>query len=437
MNTGRWKVIAVTATVAVRPLARRVATVPPARSICDRSQPPKMSPCGLASAGIAMARSAGSHCGGAPVVSLAGMIHPWVTCCHGRRNPYRSSGRTMTKSLNGPAIGRPIVRKEDAPLVTGQGRFSDDVNLPGQAYAVMVRSPHAHARIRSIDASAALALPGVIAVLTGADARADGLKPIPHRPYIGPPDIALGKRDVSDKFLSPHHALPHDKSRFTGEAVAIVVAESVAAAKDAAERVMVDFVPLPAVTDTVKAAAVDAPRLWDEAPSNICVDALVGDAAATADAFKRAAHVVKLDTRVQRVTGVPLEPRAAVGGYDSATGRYTLYAGSGGVVRQKHELAAALGVPTERVRVVSGDVGGNFGTRNAFYPEFALVVWAARRVGRPVKWTCERQEAFLSDYQGRDLFVSAELALDRDGNFLALRSTNLSNVGAHTVSFVP
>ena len=185
----------------------------------------------------------------------------------------------------------------------------------------------------------------------------------------------------------------------------MVIAESMSAAKDAAERVRVDYEPLPAVTDTVAAAAADAPRLWDEASSNVCIDAEVGDAAATAAAFARAAHVVKLETWIQRVTGVPMEPRAAIGSYDAASGRYTLYAGSGGVVRQKHELAAVLGVPPDRVRVVSGDVGGNFGTRNAFYPEFALVAWASRRIGRPVKWTCERQEAFLSDYQGRDLFV--------------------------------
>ena len=199
----------------------------------------------------------------------------------------------------------------------------------------------------------------------------------------------------------------------------------------------VDFEPLPAVTDTVAAAAADAPQLWDEASSNVCIDAEVGDAAATAAAFAHAAHVVKLDTWIQRVTGVPLEPRAAIGSYDAASGRTTLYAGSGGVVRQKHELAGVLGVPPDRVRVVSGDVGGNFGTRNAFYPEFALVAWASRRIGRPVKWTCERQEAFLSDYQGRDLFVSAELALDGAGRFLALRGSLIGNVGAHTVSFVP
>jgi aerobic carbon-monoxide dehydrogenase large subunit len=342
----------------------------------------------------------------------------------------------MTKSTT-TGIGAPAVRKEDARLVTGQGRFSDDVNLPGQAYAAMVRSPHAHARIRAIDAAAALALPGVLAVLTGTDAMKDGLKPIPHRPVMGPPDIALGKRDASDKFLSPHRVLPNDKARFAGEALAIVVADSLAIAKDAAERVRIDFEPLAAVTDTVAAAAPDAPRLWDEAKSNVCIDAQVGDAAATDAAFKQAAHVAKFNSWIQRVTGVPMEPRAAVGHYDPATGRYTLHAGSGGVVRQKNELAGVLGVPPERVRVTSGDVGGNFGTRNAFYPEFALVAWASRRVGRPVKWTCERQEAFLSDYQGRDLYAEAELALDAAGNFLALRGSVLSNVGAHTVSFVP
>jgi carbon-monoxide dehydrogenase large subunit len=335
------------------------------------------------------------------------------------------------------AIGEPVVRKEDAELLTGQGRFSDAINLPGQAYAVMVRSPHAHARIRGIDVSAAMAVPGAIAVLTGADAIEDGLKPIPHRPILGPPDIALGKRDASDKFLSSHRVLPTDKARFAGEAVAMVVANSLGAAKDAAERVTVDFEPLPAVSETINAIAPDAPLVWDEARSNVCVDAEVGDAAATARAFERATHIVKLQTWVQRVTGVPLEPRAAVGSHDRATGRTTLYAGSGGVVRQKHELASILDVPADRIRVVSGDVGGNFGTRNAFYPEFALVAWASRRIGRPIKWTCERHEAFLSDYQGRDLFVEAELALDAEGRFLALRGSNISNVGAHTVSFVP
>jgi carbon-monoxide dehydrogenase large subunit len=216
-----------------------------------------------------------------------------------------------------------------------------------------------------------------------------------------------------------------------------VIADTCAAARDGAERVAVDYEPLPAVTATAEAAEAGAPILWHETRSNVCVDADVGDAAAADAGFRRAAHVVRLETWVQRVTGVPLEPRAALGTYDEATGRYTLYAGSGGVVRHKSDLAGTLGVPESAVRVVAREVGGNFGTRNSFYPEFALVAWAAKRLRRPVKWTCERQEAFLTDYQGRDLVSHAELALDADGNFLALRGVNTSNVGAHAVSFIP
>jgi carbon-monoxide dehydrogenase large subunit len=335
-------------------------------------------------------------------------------------------------------IGQPVTRKEDFRLVQGQGCYSDDVNLPGQAYACILRSPHAHAGIVSIDATAAQASKGVLAVYTGADVLADGLVSIPHRPVLGhAADIRLDNTDGSAKFISPHMLLPSDRARFVGEAVAIIVAESLAGAKDAAELVEVVYDPLPAVSATVAAARPDAPRVWDEAASNVALDARLGDPEETAARFARAAHVVRIETWIQRLTGVPLEPRAAVGSYDAATGRYTLFAGSGNVVRQKHELATILGVDESSVRVVARDVGGNFGTRNAFYPEFALLAWAARRVGRPVKWTGERHECFLSDYQGRDLFVEAELALDEHGKFLALRGSNLSNVGAHTVSFVP
>ncbi len=333
-------------------------------------------------------------------------------------------------------IGSDVRRKEDLRLVTGGGCFSDDVNLPGQAYAVMVRSPHAHARIRTIATGEARATEGVLAVLTGADLLADGLKPIPHRPVLrGAPDISLRNRDGSDAVTTPHYPLPADKVRFTGEAVAMVVATSIAAAKTGAELIAVDYEPLDPVTRSMASAEVGAPSIFKDG-CNICVDADVGDPAATKAAFERAAHVVPLDTQVQRVTGVPMEPRAAVGVYDARTGRYTLHAGSGNVVRQKGELSTILGVAENAVRVIARDVGGNFGTRNAFYPEFALVCWAARRLSRPVKWTCERSESFLSDYQGRDLAVQAELALDADGHFLALRGTNTSNVGAHTVSFV-
>jgi carbon-monoxide dehydrogenase large subunit len=343
----------------------------------------------------------------------------------------------MKKTL-GEGIGAPVLRKEDARLLTGRGSFSDDLDLPGQAYAVMVRSPHAHARIVAIDASEALAASGALAVLTGADWLGDGLKPIPHRPFsASPPDVSLSNRDGSAIFIAPHYPLPADKARFVGEAVAMVVAESLQAAKDAAERVHVDYRPLPAVALATDAAAPAAPLLWEDRNSNVTIDADLGDAAATDAAFARAEHVVRLKTRVQRVTGVPMEPRAALGAHDAATGRYTLYAGSGGVVRQKRELAAMLGVEDRAVRVVARDTGGNFGTKNSFFPEFALVAWASKRLGRPVKWTCERGEAFLSDYQGRDLTVEAELALDASGNFLALRSSNLSNAGAHTASHVP
>ncbi|MGA8494365.1 MAG: xanthine dehydrogenase family protein molybdopterin-binding subunit [Xanthobacteraceae bacterium] len=334
-------------------------------------------------------------------------------------------------------IGQTVRRKEDARLVTGRGNYSDDFNLPGQAYGAAVRSPHAHARIRSIDTTAARAMPGVLAVLTGQDALADGLTRIPHLAAAGtPPDIVLHNRDGSPVPVAPHFVLPADRVRHVGTAIAFVIAETIAQAKDAAEMVVVDYEPLPAVIDATAAVAKDAPRLYDDLP-NIMIDAEVGDAKATDAAFARAAHVTRLDTWVNRVTGVPMEPRAAVGVYDPATQRYTLYAGSGGIVRQKKEIAGILGVPFESVRVIAHEIGGNFGTRNSFFPEFALVVWGSRKVGRPVKWTAERNEAFTSDYMGRDLTVSAELALDADGRFLALRTDNLSNVGAHSGSYVP
>jgi carbon-monoxide dehydrogenase large subunit len=334
-------------------------------------------------------------------------------------------------------IGDPVRRKEDLRLLTGRGCYSDDFNFPGQVYGTALRAPHAHALIRSIDVSVARAMPGVLAVLTGQDARADGLQRIPHLAAPGnPPDLVLKNRDGSAVPVAPHHILPTDRVRHVGTAVAFVIAETVAAAKDAAERIIVDYEPLPAVTDAKAAVDENAPRLYDDLP-NIMIDAEVGDAAAVADAFARAAHVTRLDTWINRVTGVPMEPRSAVGIYDPADGRYTLYAGSGGIVRQKKELAAILGVPFESVRVIAREIGGNFGTRNSFFPEFAMVAWGSRRVGRPVKWTAERQEAFVSDYMGRDLTVSAELALDADGRFLALRTSNLSNVGAHSGSYIP
>ncbi len=335
-------------------------------------------------------------------------------------------------------FGKPVLRMEDPRLLTGKGRYSDDFNLPGQAYACMVRSPHAHARLRHIDVGDAMKVPGVIAVLTGKDAAADGLGPIPHRPVpSNPHEVPLRSRDGSAFFIAPHPPLPADLARFVGEAVAMVVADTPAAARDGAERVAVDWEPLAVVTAAAEAAEPDASRVWDESRSNVCVDSHAGDPDAADAAFVRAAHVVRLETSVNRVTGVPMEPRAALGVHDEASGRYTLYAGSGGSVRIKSDLAGTLGVPESVVRVVAREVGGNYGTRNAFYPEFALVAWAAKRLRRPVKWTCERREAFLTDYHARDLVSHVELALDADGHFLALRGVNTSNVGAHSVSYIP
>src|ERR1700733_4714779 len=339
-------------------------------------------------------------------------------------------------AATGNGIGQPVRRKEDARLLTGAGRYGDDLALPGSAHAVFVRSPHAHARIVSIDKAAALAAPGVLAVLTGADYVADPLRPIPHNAgLMQAPDVAVRLRAAP--ITTPHYPLPHDKARFVGEQVALIIAETIAAAKDAADLLAVTYEPFQAVTRATDAVQPGAPCLWDAAPDNVCIDIEVGDPAATAAAFARAAHVVRLATLAQRVTGVPMEPRTIAAAYDAASDHYTLYTGSGrGVAKVRTDLAQILGVSEAQVRCVCEDMGGNFGTRNFFYPEYALLPWAARRIGRPVKWTCERGESFLSDYQGRDLTVEAELALDDAGNFLAVRGSNLSNLGAHALSFV-
>ena len=336
------------------------------------------------------------------------------------------------------SIGKPIPRNEDKRLATGRGRFSDDFSLEGQAYAVMLRSPHPHARILGIDAARAKAMPGVLGVFTGADCRADELGAIPHDPLPKTKyDMKLHAAGGGAVFFGPHSLLPEAKARHVGEAVVMVVAETVPQALDAAEAVEIDYEVLPGVYHSEDAMRPGAPVIWNEVPSNVPIDTLFGDRAATEEAFARADHVVALDLHIDRVTGLPLEPRAALGEYDSASGRYTLHAGSGGAVRQKRELAAVLGIAPERMRVLSYDVGGNFGTRNRVFVEFALVLWAARKLGRPVKFTATRSEAFLSDYQGRDLVTNVELALARDGRLLAMRATNISNVGAYCVSLSP
>jgi carbon-monoxide dehydrogenase large subunit len=335
-------------------------------------------------------------------------------------------------------IGRPLPRKEDARLITGAGRFSDDFSAPAQCHAAMVRSPHPHARIRAINFARARKMPGVLGVYSGADCLADKLAPIGHDPLPKTrDDMKLHAPGGGAVFIGPHMLLPADRARHAGEPVAMVVAEKLAQALDAAEAVEVDYEALPFVLHSEDAMVDGAPPVWNEVPNNVLIDTHFGDQEATDRAFATADHVVAMSFHIERVTGVPLEPRSALAEYDAASGRYTLHAGSGGAVRQKNELAAVLGIVPDRLRVLSYDVGGNFGTRNRVFVEFGLVLWAAGKLHRPVKFTATRSECFLSDYQGRDLVTKVELAIRKDGRFLAMRAINISNVGARCVSLSP
>jgi carbon-monoxide dehydrogenase large subunit len=338
-------------------------------------------------------------------------------------------------------IGEPIPRYEDGRLLTGRGRYSDDMNRAGQAYAFVLRSLHGHAWIRAIDSRAASAAAGVLTILTAADYLGDGLGSMPQgtNPLdaLDPWKQALVNRDGTKPFVSPHIPLAVDKVRHVGEPVAIVVAESAHAAQDAAELIEVDYEPLPSVIDVCDAVKPDAPRIWDDAPGNVAVDAEWGDAGATAEAFATAAHVVEMDFRHNRVVNGQMEPRAAVAEYDSSSKRYTLYAGSQSSHRLKLSLARALNVPDDSVRVMAWDVGGGYGPRLFMYSEYTLIAWAARRLGRPVKWVSTRSDGFISDYQARDQFAKAAIALDEDGRIKAMRCEILYNVGGITVAYVP
>ncbi|HET9924746.1 MAG TPA: xanthine dehydrogenase family protein molybdopterin-binding subunit [Methylomirabilota bacterium] len=323
------------------------------------------------------------------------------------------------------AVGQSVRRVEDRRLLQGLGRYSDDVNLPRQVHAMVVRSPHAHARILGIRAADALQAPGALAVLTGADLAADGLGNLPT-------DSSRKRRDGSPAFTTPRPALARERVRHVGDPVALVVAETAEQAADAGERVVVDYEPLPAVIGAAPATAAGAPAVWDEAPDNVAFVWQAGSRDAVARAFEEAAHVSRLDFVVTRVAALPLEPRGAVGEFDRRSGRYTLHTG----IQAPHGLRALLAeqvlrVPHGQVRVVTGEVGGSFGMRSGIYPELVLVLWAARRLGRPVKWTSTRREGFLSDEHGRDNVSSAELALDAGGKFLGLRVAIKLDIGAY------
>lgn len=315
-------------------------------------------------------------------------------------------------------------RREDARFVTGQGAYLDDLKFERAAHAVVLRSPHAHAIIKSIDTKAARSAPGVLAVLTAAEATADGLKPL--RPY------AEANVQTGEPFIfAPQPLLATDKVRFAGEPVALIVAETQAQALDAAELVVVDYEPLPAVTSAGAARAPGAPLLSDEIPANTCLDWHTGDTEGAEAAFAAAAHVVSLDLDNHRIVMNPMEPRGGVGTFDPGTGRYTLHVSSQNIHINRNHVARSLGVEPKDVRFVAHDVGGGFGAKNFAYVEHALVLWAARRVGRPIKWIASRSEVFLSDHAARDMRAGASLALDAHGRFLALKIASLANLGAY------
>ena len=321
-------------------------------------------------------------------------------------------------------IGQPVRRVEDQRFLTGAGRYVDDIDLPRQCYGVLVLSPHAHARIRRIDVSKAAAAPGVLCVLTGADAQADGIGSLPP---LMPEDMGGPKG-----FRTMRPLLASDKVRAVGDRVAFVVAETLAQARDAAELVEVDYEVLPAVTTVEEAVKEGAPAVWDECPGNVAFTLMMGNKEATDAAFAKAIHIVSLKLRNNRISANAIEPRAAIGDYSRADDSYTLYVTSQNPHGHRQTLAGAvLHIPETKLRVISPDVGGGFGMKGAVYPEDALVLWASRRCGRPVKWTATRSESLLTDTHGRDQVVEGSLALDERGRILGLRVQGLQAVGSH------
>ncbi len=328
------------------------------------------------------------------------------------------------------AVGQPVRRKEDDTLLRGKGRYTDDFNEPKQAYAWMVRSNHPHGIIRGIDVGAAKAMPGVLGIWTGRDLEGQ------YGPYTC--GLPLKSRDGSPLLQTNRVALPTDKVRFVGDPVAIIVAETVAQARDAAEAVVLDIDALPAVTDAAEAAKPGAPQLYEHIPNNVALDYHYGDTDAVNAAFASAAHTVSIDVVNTRVAVVPMEPRSAIASYDKTADKYTIRLPTQGVAGNRNTFAKALlKVPTEKVRVLTGNVGGSFGMKNAAYPEYISIIHAAKALGRPVKWTDERSGSFLSDSHGRAQKIHAEMALDAAGKFLAVRLTGHGNLGAYITGVSP
>ena len=328
-------------------------------------------------------------------------------------------------------VGQSVRRVEDVRLLTGTGRYTDDVSAPRQTHAYFLRSPHAHAELRALDTAAAKDAPGVLGVFTGADLRAAGIGDLP---CIAP----IPNRDRSAMTIPPRPALAVDRVRFVGEPVAVVVAETLAQARDAGELIEATYAPLPASVDTAATLEPGAPQIWDFAKSNRALDWALGDEAKTKAAFAGAHRVVEVDLVNNRLAPTSMEPRQALGEYTAATDRLTLNVACQGVNIMRSVLAGPVfHVPDSKIRVVSGDVGGGFGMKIFLYPEYVGVLFAARAVGRPVKWTGDRSEAFLSDTHGRDHRTRVRLALDKDGQFLGLHVATTANLGAYLSQFAP
>ena len=329
------------------------------------------------------------------------------------------------------AIGQSVARFEDPRLVTGRGSYVDDIVLPRMAVGFVLRSPHGHARIRSIDTSAAKTAPGVLAVLTGANWEASGLGDLPV-------PGGLKRRDGSDLYRPRYPALVKDRVRWIGDYVAFIVAETLNQAKDAAELIDVDYEPLPAVVSTAEAAEKGAPLVWDDCPDNICFVSLLGDKEKTDKAFENADHVVGSRFVINRITAATMEPRGCVGDYNAADDHYTLHTGLQRAFNFRADLAnKVLKVPESKIRIVTGDIGGSFGMKTPIFNETALVLLATKLIGRPVKWVSTRSEAFLSDAQARDNVTDAEIALDKEGNFLGVRIKLVAAVGAYLQPGMP
>lgn len=330
-------------------------------------------------------------------------------------------------------VGQPMRRVEDERLITGKGRYTDDISLDGQAYAFMVRSPHANAKILSIDTTDAKAADGVLAVFTGEDAKREGLGVV-----ASPAADMLKQRDGSPLFKTTRHLIAQEHVRYAGDTVAMIVAETLNQARDAADLLLIDYESLPAAVETADALSPDTPIVWPEAGSNLAYDWELGDEAAVKAAMKAAHHVTKLKLINNRIVVNAMEPRAALGSYDKERDHYTLYSPSQGVHSQRNFIAQfSLKIPVEKLRVVTEDVGGGFGMKTFVYPEYPLVLFASRMLGRPVKWTGDRSDAFLTDSQGRDHVTEAALALDKDGKILAVEVRTIANLGGYQSQFGP